>query len=82
MAHTVHTAAELTELVCLLLKHANLHKISYEENENKLNQSCKLRCWAFEAENIMVLLHHLLKECPSSFPQAGDDVGIVLHYQW
>lgn len=44
MAHTVHTADELTELECLLLKHANLHKISYEENENKLSQSCKLRC--------------------------------------
>lgn len=43
MAHTVHTAAELTELECLLLKHANLHKISKEENWNKLNPSCKLR---------------------------------------
>lgn len=82
MAPTVHTADELTELECLLPKDANLHKISYEENENKLSQSCKLRCWVFEAENIMVLLHHLLKGCPSSFSQAGDDLGIVLPYQW
>lgn len=37
MAHTVHTAAELTELQCLIMKHANLPKISYEENQNKLN---------------------------------------------
>lgn len=82
MAHTVHTADELTELECLLLKHANLHKISYEENENKLSQSCKLRCWVFDAEITMVLFHHLLKGCPSSFPQAGDDVGTVVPYQW
>ena len=37
MAHTVHTAAELTEPECLIIKHANLPKISYEEKQNKVN---------------------------------------------
>lgn len=63
------------------MKHANLPKISCEENQNKFNESNKLRCRVFEAENIIVPIHHLLEGCPGSFPQFGDPVGIVLYYQ-
>lgn len=37
VAHTVYAAAKATELECLLVKHAHLPKISYEEHQNKLN---------------------------------------------
>lgn len=78
MAHTVHTVAELTELECLIVKHANLPKLVMKKTKINLTKAIHS---VFEAENIIVLIHCLLKGCSGSFPQFGDAVGIVLYYQ-
>lgn len=48
--------------------------------KTKINLTKAIHC-VFEAENIIVLIHRLLKGCSGSFPQFGDAVGIVLYYQ-
>lgn len=68
MAHTLHTAAELKEQEWLIIKHANLPEISYEENQNKLNHSNKSRSSVFEADNIPELIQHLSKQSQRFIP--------------